>query len=105
MASDKELAAVYAGLTDEERARLPGKLRALDRPKSIEKWAKAKAERDEAIAAAMERVEEEQLDAKGKPYTVAVERYRDPETGPAAVAAAKERWQKAKATLLNESEG
>lgn len=66
-------------LSDEEKARLPGRIRAMDRDAFTTAWAKAKAERDAALEAA------ESL---------------EPEARADAVAAARAAWADTKAELL-----
>lgn len=100
--SDAALKAALKDLPPDELARLPGRLRALTRvDAALDAWSEAKRERDQAIAAHTERVEEERLDAHGSPYVVVTERYSNPD----AVAAAKARWEGLKPALLAQMEG
>lgn len=80
--TEPDLRPLVESLSQDEQARLPGRLRALVSSATTAAWATAKAARDEAIAAA-----------------------RDPETGAIdvdAVAAVKDAWAKSKAELRAE---
>lgn len=79
---DEATAKVVASLSPAEQAALPSRLRALVAGPETTAWAEAKAERDAALAAALE--------------------LEDPDERVAALEAAKEAWQVRKAELLGE---
>lgn len=86
MTKSADLAKAAEGLTDEEIARLPGRLRRVVAPDPLaDEWAEAKAARDGALEAA---------------YAL-----EDPDMRETAVAAARKAWAGAKTKLAKRAEG